>query len=238
MRPPRWCELNYRAARLAARRPMSWRSAAAGRASWPAHSTHQPHDFDVTDVNDPAIAASASMSWWPPTWRRRAGCCSGRRPAADRDRVRYFERQGGDLRGFHAVRRDRHHAAARALGTITDASGRLLSGQTTEAFWNSIRHAQPLFVGLNCALGAAAATLRRGARRRRDTYVCVYPNAGLPTPSGSTTRGRPRRPTFCASMASRPGERGGRVLRHHPEHIRLLHAGLRDCAPRRLRPCR
>ncbi len=70
-------------------------------------------------------------------------------------------------------------------GTITDASGRTLSGQVTEAFWNSVRHARPLAVGLNCALGAAemrpyAAELARVA----DTFVSCYPNAGLPNAFG------------------------------------------------------
>ena len=70
-------------------------------------------------------------------------------------------------------------------GTITDASGRTLSGQTTEAFWNSIRHARPLAVGLNCALGAKQ--LRpyiEELARIADTYVCAYPNAGLPNAFG------------------------------------------------------
>jgi 5-methyltetrahydrofolate--homocysteine methyltransferase len=70
-------------------------------------------------------------------------------------------------------------------GTITDASGRTLSGQVTEAFWNSMRHARPLAIGLNCALGAAEirpylAELSRIA----DTFVSVYPNAGLPNAFG------------------------------------------------------
>nr|WP_281258348.1 methionine synthase [Nocardioides gansuensis] len=70
-------------------------------------------------------------------------------------------------------------------GTITDASGRTLSGQTTEAFWNSVRHAKPLLVGLNCALGAKEmrpyiAELSRVA----DTFVSCYPNAGLPNAFG------------------------------------------------------
>ena len=70
-------------------------------------------------------------------------------------------------------------------GTITDASGRTLSGQVTEAFWHSIRHARPLAVGLNCALGAAEmrpwlAELGRVA----DCYVSCYPNAGLPNAFG------------------------------------------------------
>jgi len=70
-------------------------------------------------------------------------------------------------------------------GTITDASGRTLSGQTTEAFWNSIRHAKPLAVGLNCALGGRQ--LRpyvQELARVADTYVCAYPNAGLPNAFG------------------------------------------------------
>ena len=70
-------------------------------------------------------------------------------------------------------------------GTITDASGRTLSGQVTEAFWHSVRHAQPLLVGLNCALGAKEmrpyiAELSRVA----DTFVSCYPNAGLPNAFG------------------------------------------------------
>ena len=68
-------------------------------------------------------------------------------------------------------------------GTITDASGRTLSGQTTEAFWNSVRHARPLAVGLNCALGAALMRpYIEELARVADTYVCCYPNAGLPNP--------------------------------------------------------
>ena len=70
-------------------------------------------------------------------------------------------------------------------GTITDRSGRTLSGQTTEAFWNSLRHAKPFAVGLNCALGADemrpyVAEIARIA----DTNVCIYPNAGLPNEFG------------------------------------------------------
>jgi 5-methyltetrahydrofolate--homocysteine methyltransferase len=70
-------------------------------------------------------------------------------------------------------------------GTITDASGRTLSGQTTEAFWNSIRHARPSVVGLNCALGGKQ--LRpyiEELSRIADAYVCAYPNAGLPNAFG------------------------------------------------------
>jgi 5-methyltetrahydrofolate--homocysteine methyltransferase len=72
-------------------------------------------------------------------------------------------------------------------GTVTDASGRILSGQTVTAFWHSIRHANPLTVGLNCALGA---TLMRPyveeLSKIADTFVCIYPNAGLPNPMSDT----------------------------------------------------
>jgi len=70
-------------------------------------------------------------------------------------------------------------------GTITDASGRTLSGQTTEAFWNSVRHAKPISVGLNCALGAS--DLRpylEELSNKADTHVSAHPNAGLPNAFG------------------------------------------------------
>ncbi len=70
-------------------------------------------------------------------------------------------------------------------GTITDASGRTLSGQTTEAFWNSLRHVRPTVIGLNCALGARQ--LRpyvEELSRLADCYVCAHPNAGLPNAFG------------------------------------------------------
>ncbi|MCL8025855.1 methionine synthase [Nocardioides bruguierae] len=70
-------------------------------------------------------------------------------------------------------------------GTITDASGRTLSGQTTEAFWNSVRHAKPLAIGLNCALGAAEMRPYIAEMSRiADTFVSCYPNAGLPNAFG------------------------------------------------------
>ncbi|MFB9551575.1 methionine synthase [Nocardioides luteus] len=84
-------------------------------------------------------------------------------------------------------------------GTITDASGRTLSGQVTEAFWDSVRHADPLLVGLNCALGAEEmrpyiAELARVS----DTFVSCYPNAGLPNAFGEYDEG----PTDTASHVS------------------------------------
>jgi len=75
-------------------------------------------------------------------------------------------------------------------GTITDASGRTLSGQTVEAFWNSVRHARPAVIGLNCALGARQ--LRpyvEELARIADVHVCAYPNAGLPNAFGEYDEG-------------------------------------------------
>src|SRR5258707_10054576 len=70
-------------------------------------------------------------------------------------------------------------------GTITDKSGRLLSGQLPEAFWNSIRHARPITVGFNCALGAEDLRAHiADISRVADTLVCAYPNAGLPNEFG------------------------------------------------------
>jgi 5-methyltetrahydrofolate--homocysteine methyltransferase len=113
-------------------------------------------------------------------------------------------------------------------GTITDASGRVLSGQTAEAFWNSIRHAEPLAVGLNCALGGAA--LRpyiQELARIADTYICAYPNAGLPNAFGEYDETPPE----TASILTDFGTSGlvnivGGCCGTTPEHIRLMREGL------------
>ncbi|GAA4424707.1 homocysteine S-methyltransferase family protein [Acidovorax lacteus] len=73
-------------------------------------------------------------------------------------------------------------------GTVTDASGRILSGQTVTAFWHSVRHARPLAIGLNCALGAALMRpyIQELNRVAEDTFISCYPNAGLPNPMSDT----------------------------------------------------
>lgn len=73
-------------------------------------------------------------------------------------------------------------------GTVTDASGRILSGQTVTAFWHSVRHAKPLAVGLNCALGAALMRpyIQELSKVAGDTFISCYPNAGLPNPMSDT----------------------------------------------------
>ena len=73
-------------------------------------------------------------------------------------------------------------------GTVTDASGRILSGQTVTAFWHSVRHARPLAIGLNCALGATLMRpyIQELAKAAPDTFISCYPNAGLPNPMSDT----------------------------------------------------
>ncbi|HZO22194.1 MAG TPA: homocysteine S-methyltransferase family protein, partial [Steroidobacteraceae bacterium] len=109
-------------------------------------------------------------------------------------------------------------------GTITDASGRLLSGQTPQGFWNSIRHARPLAVGLNCALGASQ--LRQYVQelgRVADTYICAYPNAGLPNAFGEYDE----TPEETAAILKDYGASGllnivGGCCGTTPAHIRLM----------------
>jgi 5-methyltetrahydrofolate--homocysteine methyltransferase len=119
-------------------------------------------------------------------------------------------------------------------GTITDASGRVLSGQTTEAFWNSIRHARPLAVGLNCALGGRQ--LRQYVQelsRVADAYVCAYPNAGLPNAFGeydeTPTETAEILRDYCASgLVNIVGGCCGTT----PEHIRLIRNAAIECKRR------
>ncbi len=87
-------------------------------------------------------------------------------------------------------------------GTITDASGRTLSGQVTEAFWNSIRHAKPIAVGLNCALGAPEMRPYIAEMSRiADTFVSCYPNAGLPNAFGEYDESPKRQAGYIADFA-------------------------------------
>ena len=87
-------------------------------------------------------------------------------------------------------------------GTITDASGRTLSGQVTEAFWNSIRHAKPIAVGLNCALGAPEMRPYIAEMARiADTFISCYPNAGLPNAFGEYDESPERQASYIAEFA-------------------------------------
>ncbi len=123
-------------------------------------------------------------------------------------------------------------------GTVTDASGRILSGQTVEAFWNSVRHVRPLTIGLNCALGAALMRPYIEALSRiADTYVCVYPNAGLPNPMSDT--GFDETPCITAGLLEQFARGGlvniaGGCCGTTPEHIAHIQRAVAPIAPRRV----
>lgn len=121
-------------------------------------------------------------------------------------------------------------------GTVTDASGRILSGQTVPAFWNSVRHAKPLTIGLNCALGAAL--MRPYAEELSqiaDTFVCIYPNAGLPNPMSDT--GFDELPADTSSLLREFADSGfiniaGGCCGTTPDHIKAIADMLADTKPR------
>jgi len=121
-------------------------------------------------------------------------------------------------------------------GTVTDASGRILSGQTVEAFWHSVRHAQPLTVGLNCALGAALMRPYIEALARvADVPVSVYPNAGLPNPMSDT--GFDETPDVTSRLLREFADAGfvnvaGGCCGTTPEHIRAIADAIEGVAPR------
>ena len=121
-------------------------------------------------------------------------------------------------------------------GTVTDASGRILSGQTVEAFWNSVRHAKPLTIGLNCALGAALMRpYVEELSKKADTFVCVYPNAGLPNPMSDT--GFDETPEITASLLQEFARAGfvniaGGCCGTTPEHIAAIAKAVEGMAPR------
>jgi 5-methyltetrahydrofolate--homocysteine methyltransferase len=123
-------------------------------------------------------------------------------------------------------------------GTITDASGRTLSGQTPEAFWNSMRHARPFSVGLNCALGAKLMRpYIEEIAQVADTYVCAYPNAGLPNPLAAT--GYDETPEQTAAFLRDFADAGfiniaGGCCGTTPDHIRAIAEALRGAAPRKI----
>ena len=123
-------------------------------------------------------------------------------------------------------------------GTVTDASGRVLSGQTVSAFWNSVRHAKPLTIGLNCALGAAL--MRPYAEelsKIAETFVCIYPNAGLPNPMSDT--GFDETPDVTSSLLKDFADSGfvniaGGCCGTTPEHIQAIAETVKTIAPRKI----
>ena len=121
-------------------------------------------------------------------------------------------------------------------GTITDASGRTLSGQTPTAFWYAVRHAKPLAVGLNCALGAALMRpYLEEIARVADCFVSCYPNAGLPNPMSDT--GYDETPAETSRLVREFAQSGfvniiGGCCGTTPEHIRAIADAVRGLPPR------
>jgi 5-methyltetrahydrofolate--homocysteine methyltransferase len=119
-------------------------------------------------------------------------------------------------------------------GTITDKSGRLLSGQLPEAFWNSVRHAKPITIGFNCALGAADLRAHiADIGRVADTLVCAYPNAGLPNEFGQYDES----PEFMARLIGEFAQAGlvnivGGCCGTTPGHIAAIAAAVAPHKPR------
>ncbi len=122
-------------------------------------------------------------------------------------------------------------------GTVTDASGRILSGQTVGAFWHSVRHARPLAVGLNCALGAALMRpyIEELSKVAADTYISCYPNAGLPNPMSET--GFDETPEVTSNLLEDFARSGflniaGGCCGTTPEHIAAIAHKVRAYRPR------
>jgi 5-methyltetrahydrofolate--homocysteine methyltransferase len=119
-------------------------------------------------------------------------------------------------------------------GTITDRSGRLLSGQTPAAFWNSVKHASPVTIGLNCALGAKEMRAHIDEIGRvADTFVCAYPNAGLPNEFGYYDES----PEFMAELLGEFASAGlvnvvGGCCGTTPEHIAAIAKAVAGKKPR------
>jgi len=125
-------------------------------------------------------------------------------------------------------------------GTVTDASGRILSGQTVTAFWYSVRHARPLAVGLNCALGAALMRpyIQELAKVAGDTYISCYPNAGLPNPMAET--GFDETPEVTSRLLREFAAEGlvnivGGCCGTTPEHIAAIRQAVQPLPARSLR---
>ena len=122
--------------------------------------------------------------------------------------------------------------------TITDRSGRTLSGQTVEAFWNSVRHSKPVSVGINCALGARdMRPYVEELSRIADCFVSCYPNAGLPNPLSET--GYDETPEITSSVLLELAQSGflnivGGCCGTTPQHMRAVAEKLRDAEPRRI----
>ena len=198
----------------------------APRRSRPTSTTRAP-------ATSPTTSSSRPTSSRPTGWSTAAPTCSSSRRSSTRSTPR--------PRSSPSRRCSRSAAGAgrsSISGTITDASGRTLSGQVTEAFWNSVRHARPLLVGLNCALGAEEmrpylAELARVA----DCFVSCYPNAGLPNAFGEYDEA----PDQTAAIVREFADSGlvnllGGCCGTTPDHIAAIAAAVDGRRPARAEP--
>ncbi len=191
------------------------------------------------DVNDPGFRNIAFDELVEAYAEALRGLCDG---GADLILVETIFDTLNAKAAIFAIRRHFDEVGARlpviVSGTITDQSGRTLTGQTTEAFWNSVHHAEPLAVGLNCALGAK---LMRPYLEElstvADTYVSCYPNAGLPNPLAET--GYDETPDYTARLLEEFGQSGflnivGGCCGTTPEHIRAIADAVAKLPPRKV----
>ncbi len=230
-------ELNYRAARLA--REAADEFAAAGRPAFVAGSLGPTSRMTSLspDVNDPGFR-SVTFDDLTATYLEsaRALLAGGADLLLIETVIDTLNAKAAIYAALELFETSGIEVPIIISGTITDASGRILSGQTPEAFWNSIRHARPLAVGFNCALGGRQ--LRPHIEelgRLCDTHICAYPNAGLPNAFGEYDE-------QAAETAEIIGEYAAAGLINivggccgtTPEHIRLMRQAVGAQRPRKV----
>lgn len=138
------------------------------------------------------------------------------------------------IKKYYREHPDKKQLPVMISGTITDASGRTLSGQTLEAFYTSVMHAKPLSIGLNCALGAKEMRPHiEELSQIAGCYVSAYPNAGLPNAMGEYDED----PALTASFLGEWAKEGfvnivGGCCGTTPDHIRAIAAAIKEVAPR------
>ena len=218
----------------------SWPRNPAAPALWPARSgpPARPPPSRRTSTTRPS-APSPSTSWSTAYYEQARGLMEGGVDLLLVETV--FDTlncQGGPVRHREVFRRDRApRAGDGSRSPSPTCSGRTLSGQTVEAFWNSISHARLLSVGINCALGPEgdAAVHRGTVRDCADIYVSAYPNAGLPN---RCCRRLSRNPgdAGAATAASGPRTAGSTssaaAAAPRPTHIRAIAEAVRGLPPR------
>ena len=195
----------------------------------------QPDRVDLAGRSQPGFprnhlrsAARRLRGAGPRAARRR------RRHPAGRDHLRHAQRQGGALRDFEICEQRGARVPVMISGTITDRSGRLLSGQTPTAFWHSVAHAQPFSIGFNCALGARELRAHIAEMAQvADTLVCAYPNAGLPNAFGRYDESAPMMGAQIEEFATAGLVNiVGGCCGSTPEHIRAIVRAVAGKAPR------